>query len=336
MISRTTNYSAMVLAAGFSLGVALPAFAQTAQPRDLLWESLQAQDQQQTEQQGPDASKDQDASKDPDASKDVSAPTDAAAADADDPDMKDIDVSKLDWSQLKVDPSTLPSGLAAKARSAPDALASTPGSDLAWSANDKPNGVSNVSVKQAVSPFLDTRVGADMTVTHEPTTMSELLAEKSANGGSLPQSGGTAWAAVTAAGAGEVWDKTAVEARVDPNTEQSKLGTTLSKQVPLDQQYSVTLQNGLNMTQQGIVPVPGVVARPTRAYATDQSAQFSVSDTGTSITAGQTLSSSEDKWLRKVGAEQKLFDGVSVSGSVAETSQGTTSKSITAEFKKSW
>ena len=29
---------------------------------------------------------------------------------------------------------------------------------------DKPNGASAVSVKQSVSPFLDTRIGADMTV----------------------------------------------------------------------------------------------------------------------------------------------------------------------------
>jgi hypothetical protein len=61
-----------------------------------------------------------------------------------------------------------------------------------------------------------------------------------------------------------------------------------------------------------------------------------VTDTGTSVTAGQTLSTSDDKWLRKVGAEQKLFGGVSVSGSIGETAQGTTNKSVTAGFKKSW
>ena len=73
-----------------------------------------------------------------------------------------------------------------------------------------------MSVKQSVSPFWDTRIGADMTVAREPTTMSELLAQKAANGGNPPQSSGTAWAAITAPGAGSIWDKTAVEARVDP------------------------------------------------------------------------------------------------------------------------
>ncbi|UCF54557.1 MAG: hypothetical protein JSV48_10075, partial [Bradyrhizobium sp.] len=48
------------------------------------------------------------------------------------------------------------------------------------------------------------------------------------------------------------------------------------------------------------------------------------------------LSSTDDKWLRKVGAEQKLFDDVTVSGSVGETPQGAINKSLSAGFKKSW
>jgi len=124
-----------------------------------------------------------------------------------------------------------------------------------WSSSNQANGSSAVSVKQSVSTLWDARVGADMTVAREPTTMSELLAEKSTNGGSVPQSSGTAWAAITAPGAGSLWDKTAVEARVDPGQDQTKLGASISKSVPLADQYSITLQNGYNMTQQGAAPV---------------------------------------------------------------------------------
>jgi hypothetical protein len=166
--------------------------------------------------------------------------------------------------------------------------------------------------------------------------MSEALAERAANGGNAPQSSGSAWAAVTAPGAGAIWDKTAVEARVDPSQDQSKLGTSLSKSLPLNQQYSLTLQNGYNVTQQGIAPLPGVAGRTDRNYQTDQSAKLSITDTGTSFVAGQTLSTTDDKWLRKVGAEQKLFDGVSISASVGETPQGATNKSLSAGFKRSW
>lgn len=195
---------------------------------------------------------------------------------------------------------------------------------MSWSSKDKPNGSAALSVKQPLSPFWDARIGADMTVARQPGTLtaSELLSEKLANGGSEPQSSGTAWAAITAPGVGSIWDKTAIEARVDPAQEQSKLGTSLSKSLPLSEQYSLTLQNGYDVIQQGIVPVPGIVARPARNYQTEQSAKLNIADTGTSFIAGQTLSSTDDKWLRKIGAEQKLFDGVTISGSVGETAQG--------------
>ena len=262
------------------------------------------------------------------------APDVAVAPDVNDPDiLKDIDVSKLDWSQLDLDALPL-SGLAPKARTAPKAAASA---DAAWSANEKRNGTSAVSVKQSLTPFWDTRVGADMTVARQGTlTASEALSEKLANGGSAPQSSGSAWAAITAPGVASIWDKTAVEARVDPSQEQSKLGTTLSKSVPLSEQYSLTLQNGYNLIQQGFVPVPGIVSRPSRSYETDASARLSIVDTGTSFMAGRTLSTNDDKWLRKVGAEQKLFDGVTVSGSVGETPTGATNKSFSAGFRRSW
>ena len=255
-----------------------------------------------------------------------------ATADANDPDIRDIDASKLDWSQLNTDAATLAD---AKAKAALPKKAAD-GGDMKWSSHDQTNGSSAVSVKQSVTPYWDARVGADMTVAREPTTMSELLAEKSTNGGNVPQSSGTAWAAITAPGAGSLWDKTAVEARVDPSQDQTKLGTSISKQVPLANQYSVTLQNGYNVFEQGTVAVPGVSGRSTRSYETDQSAKLDIGDTGASVTAGQSLSSNDDKWLRKIGAEQKLTDGVTISGAIGETAQGATSKSITAGFKKSW
>jgi len=260
------------------------------------------------------------------------APAEAAPSVNDADIMKDIDVSKLDWSLLNVDASTL-GDLAAKGRAAKGAASA----DVAWSANERGNGTSAVSVKQSISPFWDTRIGADMTVARQGSaTTSEQLSEKLANGGSLPQSSGTAWAAITAPGVASIWDTTAVEARVDPSSEQSKLGTSLSKSLPISEQYSLTLKNDYNLIQQGIVPVPGIVSHPARSHETDQSARLSIAETGTSFMAGQTLSASDEKWLRKVGAEQKLFDGVTISGSIGETPSGAASKSLSAGFKRSW
>jgi hypothetical protein len=248
--------------------------------------------------------------------------------------LKDVDIDKLDWSQLNVDASTLnlPS---AKGRAASKGAASD---DASWSSNAQGNGASSVSVKQSISPFWDTRIGADMTVVNQPsgTTSGDLLRQKISPNAPPENSSGSAWAAISAPGVGSIWDQTSIEARVDPGAEQSKLGTSLSKSVPLSDSYSLTLQNGYNVIQQGLVPVQGVPAHPSRNYETDQSAKLSIGDTGTSFTAGRTLSSSDDKWLGKIGAEQKLFDGVTVTGTIGETPTGATSKSISAGFKRSW
>ena len=257
-----------------------------------------------------------------------------AAPDANDADARDADIEnpELDWSLLNVDASTLIT-TPSKARPATQAAA-----DMSWSSKDKSNGSAAVSVKQSLSAFLDARVGADMTVVNQPQTLtsSDLLRQKFASDAQPSQSSGTAWAAITAPGLGSIWDKTTVEARVDPSQEQSKLGTSLSKSLPLSEQYSLTLQNGYNVIQQGVVPVPGIPGRPVRNYETDQSARLSIADTGTSFIAGQTLSSADVRWLHKIGAEQKLFGDISISGSIGETALGTSNKSLTAGFKRSW
>jgi hypothetical protein len=318
MISRVFGGTAgaMLLAAGLGMGLSRPAHAQP--PLSLVPATLEPAS---AESSTPDH-----------ASASGEAQSDAGLANQ--PDTSNVDIDDLDWSQLNVDSSNLSYGAAAKATAAQRMIKGD--NDTSWSGNGRPDGATAVSVKRSVSPFWDARVGADMTVAREPTTMAELVAEKAANGGALPQSAGSAWAAITAPGAGSIWDKTAIEARVDPALDQSKFGTSISKSVPLGDGYSMILQNGYSMTQRGGVPLPGAASPSARNYETDQSAKLSIEDTGTSITAGQALSLSDEKWLRKFGAEQKVMEGVSVSGSIGESPQGTISKSISAGFKKSW
>lgn len=239
----------------------------------------------------------------------------------------------IDWSILNTDPTSVyesPSAIDRKVRAAMD-------DPWSWSRNDKKDGSSAVTIKQPITPFWDTRVGADLNVTTQmPTTSSEVLAEKIAHNNQISQSSGSAWAAMTAPGLGSIWDKTAIEARTDPAQEQSKLATSLSKSLPFGgDRYSLTLQNGYNVTQQTLVPVFGLGAS-SRIYEVDQSAKLGIVETGTSFIAGQTHSSADDKWLRRIGAEQKLFGGVTVTGSVSETPEGFANRSLTAGFKTRW
>jgi hypothetical protein len=244
-------------------------------------------------------------------------------------------VPEPDWSLLNTDASFSATASPRSQRSLP--VAGNTGLD--WSGQNKADGTEAVTVKQALSPVWDTRVGADLTVAPRPGTLTtnDLLREKYSVGSPLTQSRGSAWAAMTAPGVGALWDKTAIEARVDPTQDQSKLGTSFSKSVPIGgNQYSLTLQNGYNVVQQGSTAAIGYNGRPVRSYETDQLAKLSIADTGTSFIAGQTLSTTDDRWLRKVGAEQKLFGGVNITGSISETLTGPSNKSLTAGFKHSW
>ena len=241
------------------------------------------------------------------------------------------DPATVDWSALNGDASELKGKPSQRAPGAGTSDASA----SAWSRNTRPEGFSTVTVKQSVTPFWDTRVGADLNVSGQPYLLSP-LPEKLATDPRLSQSSGAAWAAMTAPGLGSLWDKTAIEARLDPSQDQSKVGTSISKSLPLDgNAYSLTLQSGYNVIEQSLVPIVGN-GRTVRNYELDRSAKFNIVDTGTSFMAGQSLSTTDDKWLRNVGAEQKLFGGVSVTGTVSETLAGTLNKSLTAGFKSTW
>jgi hypothetical protein len=153
--------------------------------------------------------------------------------------------------------------------------------------------------------------------------------------GAVPdQSTGVGWATITAPGfeAPLGWDKAAIDTRVDPSQEQGKLGTTLSRSVPVGDDVSLTLQNGVSMTRS----LPNATGQ-VHSWATSQALRFNFLPTDTSVSFSADISSIDDKWLRSLSAEQKLFGGpFSVTGSVSETASGDLSKSLKAGFKRNW
>src|SRR5215470_6188193 len=153
--------------------------------------------------------------------------------------------------------------------------------------------------------------------------------------GAVPdQSTGVGWATITAPGleAPLGWDKAAIDTRVDPSHDQGKLGTTLSRSVPVGDDVSLTLQNGVSMTRS----LPNATGHA-QSWATSQALRFNFLPTDTSVSFGADISSTDDKWLRTLSAEQKLFGGpFSVTGSVSETPTGDLSKSLKAGFKQNW
>ena len=113
-----------------------------------------------------------------------------------------------------------------------------------WNRVENRDGTAAVTVKRALPTDWDSNVGMDFNVAGQPpgTVPSGLASE--------PDQTGAAWATITAPGVNLPigWDKTTINARIDPLHDQRTLGTTLSKSVPLNDGLSVTLQNGYSVS----------------------------------------------------------------------------------------
>ena len=241
----------------------------------------------------------------------------------------------IDWAALAV-PLDLPYTPAPKLRTAP--LRDTAGAAPAWSRNDKPNGVAALSLKQPVSPFWDMKAGVDLDVATptSPVRMPETLPEKLASDSQVQNSQAAAWMTAKAPGVPYLADYVALEARMNPSRD-ARLGTAFSKSLPIfGEQFSLTLQHGYYVTQHDAIPGIPATSGHGRSIDMDRSAQLSITGTGTSFLAGQSRTPTGERWLNTVGAQQKLFGALSITGSVSETPEGFSNKSLTAGFKKSW
>lgn len=228
----------------------------------------------------------------------------------------------IDWNELNWDPSKL-------SVSGPSA----------WS--------TAATAKKTLPTGWDTKAGIDSKSTDQNTVGAPIDPERLLPGAAAHTSSGAAWASVTAPAldAPVGWDKATIDARFDSLNEERKLGTTISKSVPLNDRFSVTLQNGYSMTQSqtpgSTVTIPGTLGASapygtSHSFSSDNMAKLNLLPTGTSLSVGTAMSTTDEKWLRSIGAEQKLFDGISVKGSVSETATGVPDRSISAGFKRNW
>jgi hypothetical protein len=209
--------------------------------------------------------------------------------------------------------------------------------DLDWNHTEKADGSAALTVKKPLPLVWDTKVGADFGLAAAPATSYELdrLLQPHKDQGAPGLSG--AWASVTVPGLASI------DARVDPGKEQSKLGTTLSRSLPLGSTYSVTLQNTFALTETlGSTPTAPAIssaatpALPAQVWSTDRLVKFNIHSTGTTLAAGTFSSTADYITHNKLSAEQKLFGPLSVTTAVTDVGAATSSKSISAGFKLKW
>jgi hypothetical protein len=199
------------------------------------------------------------------------------------------------------------------------------GPDAIGSRNEKADGSVSVSAGRRLPTDWETKVGVDVAAPAQTPGAFE----------SQAQERGSGWANVAVPAAPLGLDKATIDARVDPNADQGRLSTALSRSVPIGGGMSVTLQNGYAVTQSLANP-NGAGAPAPRAFFGDGAVRLEF-PTATSLSAGAKVSSSDERVLPSVSAEQKLFNSpLSVTGSISQRPTGETDRSIMAGFKKSW
>lgn len=218
-------------------------------------------------------------------------------------------------------------------RGTPLRVPSPTSSELNWNRTDKSDGSAAVTVKKPLPLEWDTSVGADIGLPPAPalTYQPDRPIQSAKDPGS-----GAAWANVTV-----VPGLASVDARIDPTKEQGRIGTTLSRSLPLGSGYSITLQNSYALTDTlwgaptpaGGGAAPGI---PTQVWTNDRMVKFKILSTGTSLAAGTTNSSIDNITRNKFSAEQKLFENFNVTTSVTDVGAPSANKSITAGFKLKW
>ena len=180
-------------------------------------------------------------------------------------------------------------------------------------------------------PVWTSKAGID---NREGTPHSEVRPGHALPGTTPEQAVGVAWANVTAPGL-MVWDRSAIETRVDPY-QQSRFGMTLSRSVPLGGDVALTLQNTFAWTQPLMQGAP-IMAHGGHVVEGNHAVRFTYLPLDTTFSIGTGGSSAEDGWRRSVSAEQRLFGGpMSITGAVSATATGERDKSLKARFKRNW
>jgi hypothetical protein len=236
------------------------------------------------------------------------------------------DAPEIDWSRLNFDALSL-------MRDAPasgNALRLPGSSDAAnWNRTENKNGSANVALKQSWSSGIATNVGVDRVGSQQGWAQPDT---------SQAPAGGAAWASAAFPHLGLI-DQATLDARLDPDGDQRKFGARFEKSVPLNQQFSVTLQNGYAVSQplgpQTLTGAPSSQG-PSQVLDIEQLAKLNVLNSGTSLFAGSRQSSADERRLNVFGAEQNLLGGISVSGAVNENTTGGHDRSLTARFRRSW
>ena len=202
------------------------------------------------------------------------------------------------------------------------------------SRDDKPDGSSTVTLKKALPIDWETKVGADIAAA-PPSTFGR---GQPLPGGVNACNSGAAWASLG------VPNLASIDARLDPNIDQSTLGTTLRHAMPIGGKLSLTLQETLSVTdtfnaRRPANPAPRAGRRRDRSsqfWGSENRLKFDILPTRTSLAAGIVTSSIDPVTHNTFSADQKLYGPLHLTTALNDIGQPSANKSITASVKLNW
>jgi hypothetical protein len=207
------------------------------------------------------------------------------------------------------------------------------------SRTDKPDGSVALQVGRRLPTEWESRIGVDASLPADAPVNSAAMSGIGAG----RSSSGAAWGSVSGPGLVPlIFDQTAIDARVDSGEAHGKIGATLSRTVPLGDNFSVILRDKYSLTQS--LHGDGATgpnqeapnATPSSAWNIDRSISFKFGSTGTTLSAGRATSSDDTQWHHRLSAEQQVIGPLSVTTSVTDPGSAGSNKSIGASFKRTW
>ncbi len=215
------------------------------------------------------------------------------------------------------------------------AFAQSTSSAAFGSRTENDDGSVALSVGRELQSEWDARIGIDAHIA--PDQGPAGVADTIRHGDGPGPSTGTVWGRIEAP-APLFWDRTSVDARLDPMQEQGQISATLSRTVPLGDNVSVTLQDRYSATQSLQNAPPALAAIPPGAsvWETDRSVRFNLKHTGTTLSAGVATTSADTQWHNRISAEQRIGGPFSVTTTVTDPAGSASTKSISARFRHTW
>lgn len=206
---------------------------------------------------------------------------------------------------------------------------------------DRPDGSGTVIVKKPLGSEWDANVGADLGLA--ANTPSVYDPRNPLGVTRNDRSSGAAWASVG------VPNFASLDARVDPNNEQGRVGTTFKHSLPVGGTFAVTLQSRYSVTENlgqpqsapSDVPLrmatPGDPAAPVaRVWDHENLAKLAILPTGTTLGAGLTSTSTDPVTHNTFSAEQKIYGPLGITTAVTDVGRTSESKSVSARLKLNW